>query len=144
MRMNHPVFLRSKVGEDPQEVLDEVYKSNRPVGAGPIEWELFKEAFLCRIFPREKREVGMEEFINIRQGNMNVQDYSLRFNQFSKYAPSLVSNPRDEMSHFVMGVSNLVEEECRTTMLHNDMSQMANFCQTEGSLSTPEAWVDWV
>ncbi|WMV33180.1 hypothetical protein MTR67_026565, partial [Solanum verrucosum] len=52
------------------------WKSNRPIGAGPIEW----------------------------------------------YAPSLVSNPRDDMSRFVMGISNLVEEECRTTMLHDDMN----------------------
>uniref|UniRef100_M1DMI3 Gag-pol polyprotein n=1 Tax=Solanum tuberosum TaxID=4113 RepID=M1DMI3_SOLTU len=29
---------------------------------------------------------------------------------------------RDDMSRFVMGVSNLVEEECRTEMLHDDMN----------------------
>uniref|UniRef100_M1DX92 Gag-pol protein n=1 Tax=Solanum tuberosum TaxID=4113 RepID=M1DX92_SOLTU len=75
VRMNPPVFLGSKVGEDPQEFFDEVYKivnamevttieiaklaayqlkdvaqiwftqwkDNRPVGAGPIKWELFKK-----------------------------------------------------------------------------------------------------
>ncbi|WMV13633.1 hypothetical protein MTR67_007018 [Solanum verrucosum] len=36
--------------------------------------------------------------------------------------PSLVSNPRDEMSHFVTGVSDPVEEECRTAMLYDDMN----------------------
>ncbi|KAK4729643.1 hypothetical protein R3W88_022631 [Solanum pinnatisectum] len=51
---------------------------------------------------------------------MNVQEYFLKFNQLSKYVPSLVSNPRDEMSRFVTGVSDLVEEECRTMMLHDD------------------------
>jgi len=154
VRMNPPVFLGSKVGEDPQEFLDEVYKvvsamgvtsrekaelasyqlkdvaqiwftqwkANRPVGADPIEWEEFKEAFLGRYFPREKRECKVEEFINLRQGNASVQEYSLRFTQLSKYAPSLVSNPRDEMSRFVTGVSDLVKEECHTAMLHNDMN----------------------
>ena len=154
VRMNPPVFLGSKVGEDPQEFLDEVYKvvsamgvtsrekaelasyqlkdvaqiwftqwkANRPVGADPIEWEEFKEAFLGRYFPREMRECKVEEFINLRQGNMSVQEYSLRFTQLSKYAPSLVSNPRDEMSRFVTGVSDLVKEECHTAMLHNDMN----------------------
>ncbi|XP_049347855.1 uncharacterized protein LOC125812397 [Solanum verrucosum] len=122
VRMSPLVFLGSMVGEDPQEFLDEVYKSNRPIGAGPIEWEKFKKAFLDRYFPLEKREVKVEEFINLRQGNMNVQEYSLKFTHLSKYAPSLVSNPRDDMSRFVMGISNLVEEECRTTMLHDDMN----------------------
>ncbi|KAK4708709.1 hypothetical protein R3W88_029634 [Solanum pinnatisectum] len=53
---------------------------------------------------------------------MNVQEYSLRFTQLSKYAASLVSNTKDEMRHFVRGVSDLVEEECHTTMLHDGMS----------------------
>uniref|UniRef100_M1DTD5 Gag-pol polyprotein n=1 Tax=Solanum tuberosum TaxID=4113 RepID=M1DTD5_SOLTU len=53
---------------------------------------------------------------------MNVQEYSLRFTQLSKYAPSLESNPRDEMSRFVTGISDLVEEECHTAMLHDDMN----------------------
>ncbi|KAK4731665.1 hypothetical protein R3W88_024653 [Solanum pinnatisectum] len=79
MRMNPSMFLGSKVGEDPQELLDEItqWKSNRLVGAGPINLE---------------------------------------------YTPSLVSNPRDEMSRFVMGVSDLFKEECHTTMLHDDMN----------------------
>ncbi|WMV08739.1 hypothetical protein MTR67_002124 [Solanum verrucosum] len=86
MMMNPLVFLGSKVGEDPQENVDEVYKvvnsmgvpsiekielasyqlkdvsqvwftqwkNNRPAGAGPIEWEVFKEAFFGRFFPCEK------------------------------------------------------------------------------------------
>ena len=42
---------------------------------------------------------------------MSVLDYSLKFTKFSKYAPSLVSNPRDEMSHFLTGVfDDLVKE----------------------------------
>ena len=64
----------------------------------------------------------MEEFINLNQGNMSDEEYALKFSTLSRYAPSLVSNPRDEMSHFVMGVADLVVEECRTAMLHYDMT----------------------
>ncbi|XP_049406062.1 uncharacterized protein LOC125869647 [Solanum stenotomum] len=53
---------------------------------------------------------------------MNVQEYSLKFILLSKYAPSLVSNPRDEMRRYVTDVSDLVEEECCTTMLYEDMN----------------------
>ena len=41
---------------------------------------------------------------------------------FSRYAPSLVSDPTDDMSRFVTGVAELVKEECRTTMLYDDMT----------------------
>ena len=61
----------------------------------------------------------MEEFINLRQKDMSVQQYSLKFTQFSKYASSLVPNTSDEMSLFVMGVSNYIFEEFRATMLQN-------------------------
>ncbi|XP_049381296.1 uncharacterized protein LOC125845822 [Solanum stenotomum] len=83
------------------------WKANRPVEAGHIAWEEFKRAFLSKYFPCEKREVKVEEFINLRQGTMSVEEYSLKFTLLSKYAPSLVSNPRDEMSRFVTGESKL-------------------------------------
>ncbi|XP_049345495.1 uncharacterized protein LOC125810021 [Solanum verrucosum] len=72
-------------------------------------------------FPREKREAKVEEFIKLCQGGMCVQEYSLKFTNLSKYASSLVSNPRDEMSQFVTGVSDSIEEECRAAMLHDNM-----------------------
>ena len=53
---------------------------------------------------------------------MSVAEYSLKFSTLSRYAASLLSNPRDEMSHFVMGVTDLVVEICSTTMLHDDMT----------------------
>lgn len=60
----------------------------------------------------------MKEFINICQGGVSVRDYSLKFNKLSKYAPSLVSNPRDKMSHFLTGVFKVLVEEYRLSMLH--------------------------
>ena len=44
------------------------------------------------------------EFINLFQVGMSVHENSLKFTKLSKYAPSLVSNHRDEMSSFVTGV----------------------------------------
>ena len=66
-------------------------------------------------------EAKVEEFINLCQRGMSVLDYFLNFTNLSKYAP-LVSNPRDEMSHFIMWVSNDLVEECCSTMLHYNMN----------------------
>ena len=51
---------------------------------------------------------------------MSVEEYCLKFSTLYRYALSLVSNPRDEMSRFVTGVAYLVREESRTAMLHDD------------------------
>ena len=53
---------------------------------------------------------------------MSVEEYCLKITLLSTYASSLVSNPKDEMSRFITSVSDLMKEECRTTILHSDMN----------------------
>ena len=74
---------------------------------GRKKWEEFEEDFLGMYFPRERREIKVKEFINLKQGNMSIEEYSLKFSTLCRYDPSLLSNPRDEMSHFVTGGSRL-------------------------------------
>lgn len=68
----------------------------------------------------ETRHVGSR--MNVNEGSMSVHDYSLKFIQLPMYIPSFVSNPRDKMSRFVTGVSNLVKEEYCFAMHHGDMN----------------------
>ena len=66
----------------------------------------------------------MEDFIKLRQGGMSILDYFLKFTKLSKYAQSLVSNPRYEMSRFLIGVSKNMVKECRSAMLHENWSYL--------------------
>ena len=52
---------------------------------------------------------------------MLVREYSLKYVKLSKYSSYLVSNSMDEMITFVTGVWEELEEECRATMLHDNM-----------------------
>ena len=42
------------------------------------------EDFLGKYFPRERREVKVEEFINLKLGNISVEEYSLKFTRLSR------------------------------------------------------------
>ena len=53
---------------------------------------------------------------------MSVDEYSLKFILLPNYAPSLVSNLMDEMTRFLTGGLDIVNKECRTSMLHDDMT----------------------
>ena len=53
---------------------------------------------------------------------MSITDYYFKFTKFSNYAPSLVSSLRDEMSCFLIGVSDDLVEECSSDMLHDNMN----------------------
>ena len=65
-----------------------------------MTWDVFKKDFLDRFIPMENRKVKVVEFINLHQGCMSVLKYSLKFTKLSKYAPSFVFNPKDEMNNF--------------------------------------------
>ena len=69
----------------------------------------------------EKRESKLKEFINLHHRGMSVKEYSLKFIKRSKYALSLVSNPRDERYRYLMGLSKYLEEEYHAAMLHNNI-----------------------
>ena len=74
-------------------------------------------AFLDRFIPREMREERVMEFINLRQGGKSVHEYSLEFVKLYIYEPSLVSDPRHQMIHFVMGVLEELQVVCQSAML---------------------------
>ena len=59
--------------------------------------------------------------MNLRQGNMTVQEYGLKFNQLSRYAPHMVVDSRAQMNKFLYGVSDLVKTKCRNAMLLENM-----------------------
>ena len=74
--------------------------------------------FLDWFFPRDMREAKVVEFINLHQGGRSVHEYSLKFTKLWKYASSLVFDPSDKMSLFVTGVSDDLQKECHSDMLH--------------------------
>ncbi|XP_069150825.1 uncharacterized protein [Solanum lycopersicum] len=80
--INSPEFLGSKTNEDTQNFLDEIKniferKENRGEKAAHITWDCFSETFLDRFSPMVLREAKSHEFMNLRQGNMTVQENAM-------------------------------------------------------------------
>ena len=61
----------------------------------------------------------MVKFMNIRQEGIGVQEYSLKFTQLSRYAPTMVEKRWARMNKFLFRVSSLVEKESRTLIILN-------------------------
>jgi len=93
------------------------WKEERTIDANPLDWDKFKGAFLDRFFPFELRETKVQEFINLKQGIMSVNEYSLKFTQLSKYAPAMVVDSRACINRFSFGVSEMVVKEFRNNHL---------------------------
>ncbi|XP_047263628.1 uncharacterized protein LOC124896136 [Capsicum annuum] len=116
MRMNPPKFFGAKVKEDPQGFIDEIEKIFKEDAKGhnaePIVWDEFVEAFLDRFFPMELREAKEKEFINVKQGKMSIQEYTLNFNQLARYTPEMTSSKRARRRKFASGLSDDLVLEC--------------------------------
>lgn len=50
-----------------------------------------------------------------------MSEYALKSIKLSKYAPFMVADARAHMNKFILGISNLVVMECKTTMLVKEM-----------------------
>ena len=54
----------------------------------------------------------MQEFINLHKWGITVKEYSLKFTQLSKHAPTMVADSKAKMNKFVMGKFDLLVNVC--------------------------------
>lgn len=66
-------------------------------------------------------EAKVQEFINLKQGNMTMKEYALKLTNLSKYTPFMVAYRKTHMSKFIFGVLDLASKECKMTMLVKEM-----------------------
>nr|XP_010315805.1 uncharacterized protein LOC104645639 [Solanum lycopersicum] len=116
--LSEKVELDSYQLKDVDQTLYVQWRDKRPLIVGLVTLEIIIVDFQHQFFPREMREEKVRDLINLRQRGKSVHEYSLEFVKFSKYYPSLVSIPRDQMSRFVTGVS----EDCQSAMLHDNIT----------------------
>lgn len=92
------------------------------VDEGTIGWKDFKLVFLDHFFPIHLREAKITEFINFKQNNMSVREYTFKFIKLSKYASSFFADPCARMSKFISEIFGLVIKECQTAMLLKEIN----------------------
>ncbi|XP_065881830.1 uncharacterized protein [Euphorbia lathyris] len=69
-----------------------------------LTYEDFKKEFADRYMPRVYRDEKKVEFYNLKQGNMTVAEYELRFAEVSKYALDAVATEEDKCYRFEQGL----------------------------------------
>ena len=55
-----------------------------------ITWERFGELFNVKYITKAARVAKRKEFVNLKQGDMSVDEYIKKFEELSRYAPHLV------------------------------------------------------
>lgn len=160
INLDPPVFTRSDPKEDPQTFIDQVqvmhvsdteavelasywlrdlavlwydsWERSRGPNPPPAVWKEFSEAFLRHYLPVEIRRARVDKFLNLRQGNMSVREYSMQFDFLARYAPHMVAEMSDRVHMFVNGLGPHLINECTTTSLvyGMDISRIQAYAQT--------------
>ncbi|XP_075076520.1 uncharacterized protein LOC142163162 [Nicotiana tabacum] len=109
----------------------ETWEESRGEDADPATWKYFADAFLEHFLPIEVLEAKALEFERLRQNDISVNEYYLKFVSLAKYAPKMVRDMRDRVRRFVLGLSDDLFADANIAAQNNDMTitKMVAFVQ---------------
>ncbi|XP_024030286.1 uncharacterized protein LOC112094194 [Morus notabilis] len=73
-----------------------------------LTWEQFETLFNEQYLPQSYRDEKALEFMSLLQGDMSVREYGAKFNDLSRFAPSLVESEHLRCLKFEKGLNNSV------------------------------------
>ncbi|KAA0040368.1 ty3-gypsy retrotransposon protein [Cucumis melo var. makuwa] len=69
-----------------------------------ITWEQFKESFYAQFFSANVKYAKQQEFLNLEQGDMTVEQYDAEFDMLSRFASDVVKDKDARTKKFVRGL----------------------------------------
>ncbi|KAL0549498.1 hypothetical protein IC582_013982 [Cucumis melo] len=69
-----------------------------------ITWEQFKENFYAKFFSANVKHAKLQEFLNLEQSDMTVEQYDAEFDMLSRFAPKVVRDEATRTEKFVRGL----------------------------------------
>ncbi|XP_073017853.1 uncharacterized protein [Primulina eburnea] len=98
-RMNPPDFVG---GSDPLVVLEWI-KSLEAI-FDYLKFNDQDKLFYTKYFSREVKAKKMNEFLELRQAAMTVNEYTIKFEESCVFVPFIVENDKDKGEHFIRGL----------------------------------------
>ncbi|XP_073304131.1 uncharacterized protein [Primulina huaijiensis] len=78
-----------------------------------LQWNEFKELFYDKYFSTDVKTQKVKEFLELKQGNLNVNDYILKFEEGCLFVPFIASNGKDRGEHFMRGLRAEIRRDVR-------------------------------
>ncbi|XP_012844421.1 PREDICTED: uncharacterized protein LOC105964458 [Erythranthe guttata] len=78
-------------------------------------WEAFKVLFFEKYFSKNVRAQKLKEFLELKQGNLTIAEFTRRFEQGSLYAPFISKDDTEKMNHYLRGLNPIIKRDVRLT-----------------------------
>ncbi|XP_074283118.1 uncharacterized protein LOC141607662 [Silene latifolia] len=72
-------------------------------------WEIFKILLEARFYPAQLKHQKMEEFLNFKQGDLSVQEYTDKFNALAHFAEPMIPNEAQKTFFFRQGIKAKIQ-----------------------------------
>ncbi|KAA0062713.1 ty3-gypsy retrotransposon protein [Cucumis melo var. makuwa] len=69
-----------------------------------ITWKQFKESFYPKFFSANVKYAKQQEFLNLEQGDMTVEQYNAEFDMLSRFTPDVVKDEEARIEKFFRGL----------------------------------------
>ncbi|XP_042463814.1 uncharacterized protein LOC122046902 isoform X2 [Zingiber officinale] len=83
------------------------------VDLSTLTWADFKEVFYGKYFTADNRTRLAREFLELRQGDLTVEEYVRRFERGRYFVPMIASQPVEELKHFTEGLRAAIRHDVR-------------------------------
>jgi hypothetical protein len=75
-----------------------------------VSWAEFRDAFRAHYIPAGVMRKERQEFMDLKQGERSVQDYSKQFNHLAQYAPDQGDTDEKKKDRFMIDLSTILQE----------------------------------
>ncbi|XP_073294508.1 uncharacterized protein [Primulina huaijiensis] len=106
-RVSCSVFLLTKAAR----ILWEATKV--AINVQTLQWNELKELFYDKYFSTDVKTQKVKDFLELKQGNLNVNDYILKFKKGCLFVPFIALNDKDRGKHFMRGLRAEIKSDVR-------------------------------
>ena len=100
-----------------------------------MTWVDFRELFMSKFFPASARHVKAREFLDLRQGDMTVLEYMVRFTELARFVDDYVATDLAKVRRFEDGLRLSIRGKI-VGLLLQDMDAMVRTAMTiEGEIA---------
>ncbi|XP_028076303.1 uncharacterized protein LOC114278456 [Camellia sinensis] len=99
-KVTYAAFMLQGIANDWWQMEKRIHEHD----ANPYTWEMFKNAFSEKYFPRSVPLQKQREFLKLEQGNKTIVEYEAELMKLSKFAPAFVADKDSRARKFEGGL----------------------------------------
>ncbi|XP_073294493.1 uncharacterized protein [Primulina huaijiensis] len=99
-----------------------------------ITWKVFKAEFYRRFIPGSYREDKRVEFENLKQGQLNIEEYIAKFSTLLRFAPLIAVNDEAVADQFINGLNSEIGSLMKVKRPHHFADVLNKAKRAEASL----------